>query len=232
MSQKRYREYKSVHLDWLECLPSGWNLRRMKYQIAFMKNGVWGEEPNGEEDILCVRVADFDRETRTVQPKNPTFRSVSIPERKGRLLQTGELLIEKSGGGENQPVGTVVRFTLTEPAVCSNFVARVVPAKDQDPRFLCYLHRSLYDARWNTRSIKQNTGIQNLDAEAYFNDLAPNPPFEVQSELANYLDRETERIDELIAKQRQLIEKLKEYRSALITAVVTGKINVSEEDST
>lgn len=193
----------------------------MKYQISEIKNGVWGEEPTGDDDILCIRVADFERETRTVRPKNPTFRSISVSERKGRLLRSGELLIEKSGGGENQPVGTVVRFTLSDQAVCSNFVARVVPARSQDSRFLCYLHRSLYDARWNTRSIKQNTGIQNLDLDAYFDDLAPNPELTEQIKIADFLDRETAKIDELIQKKRELIERLKEKRTALISHVVT-----------
>ena len=56
----------------------------------------------------------------------------------------------------------------------------------------------------------------------------PLPPLDEQRAIAAYLDRETERIDALVAKKRLLIERLEEYRTALITAAVTGKIDVRE----
>jgi len=55
------------------------------------------------------------------------------------------------------------------------------------------------------------------------------PPQDEQSHIATFLDRETTRIDTLIEKTRESIELLKERRSALITAAVTGKIDVREE---
>ena len=51
--------------------------------------------------------------------------------------------------------------------------------------------------------------------------LLPLPPLDEQRAIAAYLDRETERIDALVAKKRLLIERLEEYRSALITRTVT-----------
>ena len=56
--------------------------------------------------------------------------------------------------------------------------------------------------------------------------VLPLPPIDEQRTIAAYLDRETERIDSLVAKMRLLIERLGEYRAALITAAVTGKIDV------
>lgn len=47
-----------------------------------------------------------------------------------------------------------------------------------------------------------------------------------QSDIADFLDRETAKIDALIAKIRQAIERLKELRTALISAAVTGSIDV------
>jgi type I restriction enzyme S subunit len=57
----------------------------------------------------------------------------------------------------------------------------------------------------------------------------PFMPFEEQRSIASFLDRETAKIDVLITKTRETIEKLKEYRSALISEAVTGKIDVREE---
>lgn len=55
------------------------------------------------------------------------------------------------------------------------------------------------------------------------------PPLEEQTKIVNFLDRETEKIDTFINKISAQIEKLKEYRTALISAAVTGKIDVREE---
>ena len=55
------------------------------------------------------------------------------------------------------------------------------------------------------------------------------PPNHEQRKIADFLDRETTKLDTLIAKVREAIERLKEYRTALISAAVTGKIDVRNE---
>ncbi len=55
------------------------------------------------------------------------------------------------------------------------------------------------------------------------------PPPDEQRAITAFLDRETARIDALVAKVRDAIDRLKELRTALISAAVTGKIDVREE---
>lgn len=57
------------------------------------------------------------------------------------------------------------------------------------------------------------------------------PPIEEQQAIAVFLERETAKIDTLISKIYQAIELQKESRSALITAAVTGKIDVRQEST-
>ena len=57
----------------------------------------------------------------------------------------------------------------------------------------------------------------------------PVPPRIEQEEIASFLERETAKNDALVAKVREAIDRLKELRSALISAAVTGKIDVREE---
>jgi len=175
-----------------------------------------------------VRVADFDRVRLRVVLENPTLRSIEPHISQERRLRPGDLLLEKSGGGDRQPVGAVVLYDCAEPAVCSNFIARMVVAKGCDPRYLTYLHAALYAARVNTRSIKQSTGIQNLDSASYLAEPVGLPKFDEQRAIAAFLDRETARIDGLVAKVQQAIDLLREYRAALISAAVTGRIDVRE----
>jgi type I restriction enzyme S subunit len=67
---------------------------------------------------------------------------------------------------------------------------------------------------------------QNIGMNVIENLVIPLPPLIEQDAIANYLDRETSKIDRMIKKVEAVIEKLQEYRTALITAAVTGKIDV------
>ena len=181
-----------------------------------------GDEPDGQNDLPCVRVADFNRLSLRVS-NAPTVRSIAPNDRNGRLLKNGDLLLEKSGGGELQPVGTVVEYVGDPPAVCSNFIAKLSISPGFHARFLVYLHSTLYCSRITTRSIKQTTGIQNLDAAAYFNEYVPLPSLGEQRAIAEFLDRETARIDELIAKKERLVDLLDERRMRTIDALTADQ---------
>ncbi len=218
---KAYRDYKPSGVEWLRVIPSHWDVSRLRNSVLSWQNGVWGDEPSGNNDIACVRVADFDRVSLIANMDKPTFRSIETRLILTRKLLSGDLLLEVSGGGEKQPVGTVVLYDSNQPAVCSNFVARLRPSDGHESRFLAYLHFTLYVTRVNLPSIKQNTGIQNLDKASYLNETVAFPPLPEQRAIAAFLDRETAKIDTLIAKKERLIELLQEKRTALISRAVT-----------
>ncbi len=226
MSFPRYPAYKDSGVEWLGEVPGHWEVDRLKRSTTGSKNGVWGDEAKQDlNDIPCVRVADFDRQALRVELDEPTIRNVVDSERVGRVLKQGDLLLEKSGGGEGQPVGCVVLYDDILPAVCSNFVARVQIAPGMDSSFWRYVHAAAYAVRLNTRSIKQTSGIQNLDASQYFDERGAFPPLPEQTQIAAFLDRETAKIDTLVAEQRQLMALLKEKRQAVISHAVTRSLN-------
>jgi type I restriction enzyme S subunit len=217
---KRYPAYKDSGVEWLGKIPKHWNPVRLRSTVTACQNGVWGDEPDGKNDIPCVRVADFDRTTFRVS-EIPTLRSIDKRIVAVRGLKLGDLLLEKSGGGENQPVGVVVFYDRETPAVCSNFIARMIVAEGFDSSFLTYTHAAMYALRINTKSIKQNTGIQNLDGDSYLSESAAFPTIGEQSAIATFLNRETAKIDALVTKKERLIELLKEKRNAIVTRAVT-----------
>jgi len=221
MKYAAYENYKNSDSEWPGLVPSHWHVDRLKWSISGCYNGVWGDEPNEIDDLICVRVADFDRDRFVVVSTPPTVRAIESSQRHNRILQKNDLLIEKSGGGEKQLVGCVVQFTEDFPAVCSNFVARLPVARECDSRYLVYLHSAIYTARLNYPAIKQTTGIQNLDSGEYLNILVAYPPSDEQQSIARFLDAKTAQIDALVAQKRQLIDKLKEKRQALIARTVT-----------
>ena len=102
MSFPRYPSYKDSGVEWLGEVPKHWEIDRIKRSTVSCQNGIWGDEVQQDaNDIPCVRVADFDRQRLRVELSEPTIRNVTEKERLGRVLSQGDLLLEKSGGGES-----------------------------------------------------------------------------------------------------------------------------------
>jgi len=204
------------------------DMRRLKYAVDGCVNGVWGEESNGVDDLVVVRVADFDRErARVVLGDAPTVRAIPENALGRRVLERGDLLIEKSGGGEQQPVGNVVLFDDDRRAVCSNFVARMPVSPSCDSRYVAYVFRAMYEQGRNIPHIKQTSGIQNLDSESYLNEVAWLPKRNFQERIADFLDDKTARIDALIAEKEQLAESLKGIEEVTAFDLVIHGMNPS-----
>jgi len=225
MSFPCYPEHKESGFERLGLVPIDWDLHSLKRSVEGCVNGIWGEEADGENDLAVIRVADFQRSKLRIGTKKLTYRSITDKEKEARKLRVGDLLIEKSGGGDKTLVGCVVLFEHDFGAVSSNFVARMRPLPNFDSNFLCYAFDSLYKGRVNYPSIKQTTGIQNLDSESYLQERFCFPSLTEQTQIAHFLDHETAKIDTLIHEQKRLIELLKEKRQAVISHAVTKGLN-------
>ncbi|NYV66362.1 restriction endonuclease subunit S [Bacillus sp. Gen3] len=221
---------KDSGVEWIGEIPEHWEINRIKKSVVSANNGVWGDEPqNDEDDISCIRVADFNRRTFEVADIEYTMRNLPKMKQKQYLLEKDDLLIEKSGGGEKQPVGFVVLYPFENPAIYANFMAKIMLNKEYIlPGYSKYLHATLYAHRINVRSIKQTTGIQNLDTGYYFQELIPYPSLNEQEEIAAYLDIKSSETLDIISSLTNQIIKLKEYRQSLIYEAVTGKIDVRD----
>lgn len=199
-----------------------WRNMRLKYLFKKRIAGAWGNEPDENNSMVCIRAADFDTEKIRHKKVDLTLRSYTSDEIEKKKLIKGDLIIEKSGGGDNQPVGRVTLFSLEELALCSNFLEILRPKNDiLDSVFGAFLLYSLWLNRVTTPAIKQTTGIQNLDLEEYLDIKVNIPPISTQELIAAYLDRETAHIDALIAAKERLLTLLDEKRKALIARAVT-----------
>lgn len=229
----KYDDYVDSGVEWLGRVPSHWQIIRLKNTINGCVNGLWGADPNGKDELVVVRVSDFDEQKLNVSDEKLTYRSIPENERKSRLLKFGDLLIEKSGGGDKTLVGRVVLFDKSYTAVTSNFVAKMTPKNWVNHSFLKYVFFSLYSRGVNYVSIKQTTGIQNLDANSYLNEVFCFPDEFVQAEVANFLDKKTALIDEAISIKEQQISLLKERKQIIIQQAVTQGLdpNVPMKDS-
>lgn len=223
---------KPSGVDWLGDVPEHWETRRIRECIADKRAGLWGEEPtpaNAEDHIVCIRVADFDMERLRVGTSKLTTRAVPHDLAKTRLLAPGDVLIEKSGGGDVTPVGRAVLYDLPEAAISSNFVTRVRPEQTViHPEWLLAVLAVLQATRRNVPFIKQTTGIQNLNEAAYFGLRMGVPPLNEQASILGHLRKFDESQKAILAKAHREIDLLREYWTRLDSDVVTGKLDVRE----
>ena len=94
-----------------------------------------------------------------------------------------------------------------------------------EKRFLFYLVRSFYFVEEFNQQLKE-TNQPNISTEQISNIKVNLPPSSEQTQIVEYLDEQTQKIDSTIEKETQRIELLKEYRQSLISEVVTGKVDV------
>src|SRR5215475_3139130 len=212
-------------------MPTGWHGVRLKDLFASVRNGIWGGEPGNDIGVSCARGTDFDRTVNRISAAKMPRRSVPVGVLREHLLRRGDLVLEKSGGGADQPVGSVALFDLPIRAVCSNFNARLQVASFADPRFACYLMNGLYWSGFTRQFVKQTTGIQNLDAEALLAQRCTVPSLDEQRRIADFLDAETGRIDQLLHGQLRMLDLLEERVDCRILEII-ARSELVKPDST
>jgi restriction endonuclease S subunit len=170
-----------------------------------------------------VRITDIDEQDGL---REETFKSLPIEVAEEYLLQAGDLLFARSGATAGKTflyrsswgvcayAGYLIRARLDTSKVC--------------PEFARYFTATSSYWQWLSAAFIQAT-IQNVSAERYASLLLPQPPLQEQRAIATFLDRETARIVALTARVRDAIDRLRELRTALISAAVTGKIDVRED---
>lgn len=177
--------------------------------------GMWGSEPGSDEfDVLCIRVADFDYENLKTKASASTVRSITEKQLQKNQLHDGDILLEKSGGGEKTPVGRAVYYSGNDDAICSNFIERLtVNQQTLNPKFACYILSAAYSQRKNLDCIKQTTGIQNLSVDDYLSSVTiPLFDIETQKRITKWLDKQLSKVAQVITAKQAQLQKLSTYR--------------------
>lgn len=214
-------------IDWIGDIPEHWSKSRIKNHISRSAAGVWGDDEKGNKnDIFCFRIADFNYGERCLSFDKITIRNIDPKQLEGRYLSKGDLLIEKSGGGETTPVGRVVYCNFDGKATYTNFIHSITLSDNVDSRFFLYYFNMLYSNKINLLYFNQTTGLQNLQIGEYLGQPIYLPTLPEQQTIANFLDKKCAEIDELKAKLTKKRETLTELRQSIISEVVTGKRKV------
>lgn len=211
------RNMKVSNCKWLGSIPESWEVRKVKnyysLQTGFTpdtKNENYYDDENGEEwltisDLTDSRIIPSTTKRKISTEAIKTYSPFKVP--KGSLLYSFKLSVGQ--------VAFADRDIYTNEAIAS-FINKDTVCLD----FL-YYSSSLIVENANENIYGAKILNQNLIKNAYIT----YPPKEEQIKLSKYLDKKCSQIDSIIEKQKTIIEKLKEYKSSLITEVVTKGLN-------
>lgn len=159
--------------------------------------------------------------------EQPALRQLSQNEKASSLLVENDLVVTKSSGSTIH-IGktTLVTSEIAELQCCySNFMQRIRLHCSFLPKLAWYIMNNLIAREQFNVASNSTIGLANLNSAMIGQLLLVVPTEPEQRTIAAFLDYETARIDQLIAKQRQLIELLKEKRQAVISHAVTKGLN-------
>ena len=212
-------------------LPEGWEVKPLSDVLLDSQSGEWGKDmkefnPDLHEPMRIIRSTEFTKDCRLLLG---TAAERAIPKKKAAkiLLQEGDILVERSGGGPTQPVGRVVFVEkLTEGNWgFGNFIQRLRVKPEYHPRYIW----AVLFWHWLKGSVlamqEQTTGIRNLRWSDYLNLPIPLPPLEEQKQIAEMLGT----IDAAIENERRYLGVLEKCKRWLLDNLLTGKIRLSPE---
>ena len=223
MKWKPYPKYKDSGVEWLGEVPAGWDAKplgsvaRVKARLGW--RGLKADEyvDDGYPMLATPNIKDFGIDFESVVYVSEE-RYLESPE---IMLQDGDVLLAKDGS----TLGTVnVVRSLPRPSTLNGSIALIRPSASLDPVYTYYWFRGDYVANL-IQSLKGGMGVPHLFQSDLRKFRMLIPPSDEQSLIALSLDRETAKIDILVAKQERLIELLQEKRQALISHAVTKGIN-------
>lgn len=219
--------FKRSGLDWLGDIPQHWDVIRLKHlakeALAYGANEAALEDNPSYPRF--IRITDI-KDDGSLRPE--TFKSLSPEVAKPYLLSDGDVLLARSGA----TVGKAFIYRKEWGTACfAGYLIRCRCNKELlIPSFLFYYTQSsCYWSQVYAGTIQAT--IQNFSGEKYGDIFIPIPPLSEQKDILNFLDYETSKLDGLLGAIKESISLLKERRSALITAAVTGQITLEEMTS-
>jgi len=217
---------KDSGVEWLGEIPAHWELRRLKTIADVQLSNVDKKSVEGQESVRLCNYTDVYYNERLTAELN-FMAATATREQVGRFgLREGDVLITKdSESWTDIAVPAVVAEDL--PGVlCGYHLAHIRPKRECYGPFLARAFSAI-GPRDQFQVAANGITRFGLSHDAIATGVFAMPPESEQRAIAAFLDRETAKIDALIAKVREAIERLKEYRTALISAAVTGKIDVT-----
>ena len=223
MSFPRYPEYKDSGVEWLGEVPAAWNVKRLRFaaQLNPSKSEVAGESRDTEVSFLPMEAVGDDG-TLNLERTRP----IAAVESGYTYFREGDVTVAKITPCFENGKGAVMRGLLGGFGFGTTELTVARPREGQTSSE--YLHWMFSSSPFRAlgEASMYGAGGQKRVPDDFFRDFAfAFPPPAEQTAIAAFLDRETAKIDALVAEQETLIALLKEKRQAVISHAVTKGLN-------
>lgn len=217
---------KDSGIGWLGEIPAHWELRKLKYISTARFSNVDKHKVEGEVPVRLCNYVDVYYNEYITPDLNFMEATASLSEiAKFKLIEGDVIVTKDSESWDDIAVPAYVQSRLPN-VLCGYHLAQIRP----NPKLINgeYLFRSFSGSGINDQFKVAATGITRYGLGKYWleNSLFPVPPMDEQSAIVSFLGQETEKIDQMTQKINDSVRLLQEYRTALIAAAVTGKIDV------
>jgi type I restriction enzyme S subunit len=224
---------KDSGFDWLGEIPEHWEVlpfrRGIEFLTDFEANGSFADlkenikTDSGNPYAWYVRATDLESDRVGLSPENrfcdeETYRYLSKTS-----LFGGELLVTKRG-----EIGKV--YLMPKVGMPATLAPNLYLVRLNDKLHPPFVYTWFLSGFGNPQLVLANksTTIGALYKDDIKDCLCPFPPLEEQKRIFIHIDEQTKRVDGLVRDAEHAIQLLQEYRTALISAVVTGKIDVRD----
>ncbi len=217
---------KPSGIPWLGNIPAHWEVKKLWHLTPDDRQIMYGivlPGPNVDGGVPIVKGGDVKPGRLSLERLNRTTPEIEAGYARSRL-RGGDIVyaIRGSIGDAELVPDEIAGANLTQDA------ARIAPASGVTGNWLLYAVKS--EAIFRQLEIGAlGATIRGINIRDLKRACLPVPPSGEQSEIANYLDQAVSQFDELINAVEAARDRLKEFRTALISAAVTGKIDVREE---
>lgn len=219
MSFPRYPEYKDSGVEWLGPVPGHWRVGSARWLTRRYSGGTPDKTKleYWEAGTIPWLNSGAVNDRLIVEPST-YITEEAFANSSAKWIPKGALVMALAGQGKTK--GMVAQLGI--PTTCNQSMAAIIPSDAIEARFLFWWLDANYQ---NIRNMAGGDLRDGLNLELLGDIKCPLPSKGEQSRIAAFLDRETAKIDELVAEQLRFMELLKEKRQAVISRAVTRGLN-------
>ena len=216
-----------------EGLPIGWVISDLD-SLCTTINGLWKGEKEPLVKVGVIRNANFTKDF-TLDYSKIEYIDVELSSFEKRNLENGDIIVEKSGGSDNYPVGRSILYQGENGIYSfSNFTMslRIVDKQALLPKYLYYVLQQKYRQGDMKHMQTQTTGLHNLLSEIYLSMPIPIPPREEQDRIVDSIDSLLNVVSEIECTQIKCAKEIESAKAKVLDLAIHGKLvpqNSSDE---
>lgn len=219
---------KDSGVEWLGDVPKNWDVVRVRFLVDKIEQG-WSPQcfnyPAEDDEwgvlkVGCVNSNCFNPNENKALPED-------IENRPGYEISPGDILISRANTRELLGSAALVPDGVRSHLLLCDKLYRLDSNKMLlNEFFILFLRSFATRPHYEKEATGASGSMQNIGQDTVKNLPVSVPPEAEQAQIVEYIGEKTARIDRMAELNQQAIAKLREYRTALITAAVTGKIDV------